>query len=61
MQYETSMASPPLENDLRAAIRTIPEYRMPGTMFRDIAVLLGDAREFILGGAVAGRVLGNKI
>jgi adenine phosphoribosyltransferase len=33
-------------NDLRAAIRTIPDYPKPGIMFRDITTLLGDARAF---------------
>ncbi len=40
------MASSALENDLRAAIRTIPDYPKPGVMFRDITTLLGDARAF---------------
>ena len=40
------MASPALENDLKAAIRTIPDYPKPGIMFRDITTLLGDARAF---------------
>src|SRR3954462_2710927 len=35
-----------MENDLRAAIRTIPDYPKPGIMFRDITTLLGDARAF---------------
>jgi adenine phosphoribosyltransferase len=43
---ETPMASPTLENDLHAAIRTIPDYPKPGVMFRDITTLLGDARAF---------------
>ncbi len=43
---EISMTSPSLENDLRAAIRTIPDYPKPGIMFRDITTLLGDARAF---------------
>ena len=34
------------ENDLRAAIRTIPDYPKPGIMFRDITTLLGSARAF---------------
>jgi ubiquinol-cytochrome c reductase cytochrome c1 subunit len=34
------------ENDLKAAIRTIPDYPKPGIMFRDITTLLGDARAF---------------
>jgi adenine phosphoribosyltransferase len=40
------MASHSLEQDLRAAIRTIPDYPKPGIMFRDITTLLGDARAF---------------
>jgi len=40
------MTSPPLKNDLRAAIRSIPDYPKPGIMFRDITTLLGDARAF---------------
>jgi len=35
-----------LEQDLRAAIRTIPDYPKPGIMFRDITTLLGNARAF---------------
>lgn len=34
------------ENDLRAAIRSIPDYPKPGIIFRDITTLLGDARAF---------------
>ncbi len=40
------MTSPELEFDLRAAIRTIPDYPSPGIMFRDITTLLGNARAF---------------
>jgi adenine phosphoribosyltransferase len=40
------MTSPALENDLKAAIRSIPDYPKPGIMFRDITTLLGDARAF---------------
>jgi adenine phosphoribosyltransferase len=40
------MANPALENDLKAAIRTIADYPKPGIMFRDITTLLGDARAF---------------
>ena len=40
------MTSPTLDNDLRASIRTIPDYPKPGIMFRDITTLLGDARAF---------------
>ena len=32
--------------DLKAAIRTIPDYPRPGIQFRDITTLLGDARAF---------------
>ncbi len=32
--------------EIRAAIRTIPDYPRPGVMFRDITTLLGDARVF---------------
>jgi len=32
--------------DLRALIRTIPDYPKPGIMFRDITTLLGDAQGF---------------
>ena len=38
--------TPALENDLKASIRTIPDYPKPGIMFRDITTLLGDARAF---------------
>jgi len=40
------MTSPALELDLRASIRTIPDYPKPGIMFRDITTLLGNARAF---------------
>ena len=40
------MASVALENDLKAAIRNIPDYPKPGIMFRDITTLLGNARAF---------------
>lgn len=40
------MASPVLENDLKASIRTIEDYPKPGIMFRDITTLLGNARAF---------------
>lgn len=33
-------------NDLKSAIRTIPDYPKPGILFRDITTLLGDARAF---------------
>ncbi|MEA2758776.1 MAG: adenine phosphoribosyltransferase [Methylobacteriaceae bacterium] len=35
-----------LEDDLRAAVRTIPDHPKPGILFRDITTLLGDARAF---------------
>jgi adenine phosphoribosyltransferase len=40
------MTAAVLENDLRAAIRSIPDYPKPGIMFRDITTLLGNARAF---------------
>ncbi len=40
------MTTAVLENDLRAAIRSIPDYPKPGIMFRDITTLLGNARAF---------------
>ena len=40
------MTSPSLKDDLRAAIRTIPDYPKAGIMVRDITTLLGDARAF---------------
>src|SRR3979411_804711 len=40
------MISTELEYDLKASIRTIPDYPKPGIMFRDITTLLGDARAF---------------
>jgi adenine phosphoribosyltransferase len=38
--------NPPDVLDLRAAIRTIPDYPKPGIKFRDITTLLGNARAF---------------
>jgi adenine phosphoribosyltransferase len=35
-----------IEQDLRDAIRTIPDYPKAGIMFRDITTLLGNARAF---------------
>jgi adenine phosphoribosyltransferase len=35
-----------LSNDLKAAIRNIPDYPKPGIVFRDITTLLGNARAF---------------
>src|ERR1043166_3950851 len=40
------MTSPALENDLRGAIRSIPDYPKPGIIFRDITTLLGNPRAF---------------
>lgn len=40
------MASTVLENDLKAAIRNIPDYPKKGIVFRDITTLLGNARAF---------------
>src|ERR1700753_158563 len=34
------------EYDLKAAVRTIPDYPKPGILFRDITTLLGDAQAF---------------
>src|ERR1700748_2713735 len=34
------------EQDLKEAVRTIPDYPKPGVMFRDITTLLGNARAF---------------
>ena len=33
-------------DELKASIRTIPDYPKPGILFRDITTLLGDARAF---------------
>jgi adenine phosphoribosyltransferase len=43
---EFAMTSLQFENDLKATIRTIPDYPKPGIMFRDITTLLGNARAF---------------
>jgi len=40
------MTSTDLDNDLRGAIRSIPDYPKPGIIFRDITTLLGNARAF---------------
>ena len=37
---------PTLENELVAAIRSIPDYPKPGIVFRDITTLLGNPRAF---------------
>jgi adenine phosphoribosyltransferase len=36
----------PFMTDLKASVRTIPNYPKPGILFRDITTLLGDARAF---------------
>src|SRR5918997_5867822 len=36
----------PFLTDLKASVRTIPDYPKPGILFRDITTLLGDARAF---------------
>src|ERR1700745_3923646 len=41
-----SLMNPELQHDLKAAVRTIPDYPKPGILFRDIPTLLGDARSF---------------
>ena len=40
------MISMEFEHDLKASVRTIPDYPKPGIMFRDITTLLGDERAF---------------
>jgi adenine phosphoribosyltransferase len=40
------MAQTEFENDLKASIRSIPDYPKPGIIFRDITTLLGNARAF---------------
>ena len=40
------MTTDAFENDLKSAIRSIPDYPKPGIIFRDITTLLGDARAF---------------
>jgi len=40
------MANPTIDDDLRASIRSIPDYPKPGIMFRDITTMLGDAKAF---------------
>src|ERR1700741_591377 len=34
------------DHDLKATVRTIPDYPKPGILFRDITTLLADARAF---------------
>ena len=38
------MVSTQFEHDLKASIRSIPDYPKPGIIFRDITTLLGNAR-----------------
>ena len=40
------MVSPQFEHDLKASVRSIPDYPKPGIVFRDITTLLGNARAF---------------
>jgi adenine phosphoribosyltransferase len=40
------MSSAATDNDLKRAIRSIPDYPKVGIIFRDITTLLGDARAF---------------
>jgi adenine phosphoribosyltransferase len=40
------MVTSQFEHDLKASIRSIPDYPKPGIVFRDITTLLGDARSF---------------
>jgi adenine phosphoribosyltransferase len=40
------MTTVAFDNDLRDAIRNIPDYPKPGIVFRDITTLLGNARAF---------------
>ena len=40
------MVSIQFEHDLKASIRSIPDYPKPGIIFRDITTLLGNARAF---------------
>jgi adenine phosphoribosyltransferase len=48
--------------DLKALIRTIPDYPKPGVMFRDITTLLKDPAGFGLTiGALAGRYRGRRV
>ena len=40
------MTSQEFSRDLKATIRSIPDYPKPGIMFRDITTLLGDTHAF---------------
>ena len=56
------MTSPALENDLKAAIRTIPDYPKPGILFRDVTTLMGDAQGFKAAiEGLAAPYMGNQI
>ena len=51
-----------LADDLKAAIRTIPDYPKPGIQFRDITTLLGNPRAFRRSiDALVNRYVGQKI
>ena len=54
------MTTVALENDLKAAIRNIPDYPKPGIMFRDITTLLGNARAFRRCRRRIGAALGRR-
>src|ERR671916_1225563 len=45
-QQEAGTMDQPIITDLKASVRTIPDYPKPGILFRDITTLLGDARAF---------------
>ena len=48
--------------DLKALIRTVPDYPKPGVLFRDITTLLKDPAGFGLTiGALAGRYRGRRV
>src|SRR3982074_1571157 len=50
------------EYDLKASVRTIPDYPKPGILFRDTTTLLADARACRgAGGELLPRGAGNKI
>jgi adenine phosphoribosyltransferase len=50
------MTTAAFENDLKAAIRSIPDYPKPGIMFRDITTLLGDARDELVQPWAGGKI-----
>src|SRR5262245_21231927 len=43
---EDLMVNTQFEQDLKASIRSIPDYPKPGIIFRDITTLMGNARAF---------------